>query len=69
MLLSEENKVPRTLFEGREVAGSATYKQGKTDGICAALQGQFVYSVMKTKRVGVFILFKHKTQSVKILLL
>ena len=24
---SEENKVPRTLFDVREVAGSATYKQ------------------------------------------
>ena len=26
-LLSEENKVPGTLFEARNVAGSATYKQ------------------------------------------
>ena len=25
-LFSEENKVPRTLFEARKVAGSATYK-------------------------------------------
>ena len=24
---SEKNKVPRTLFEARKVAGSATYKQ------------------------------------------
>ena len=40
-LFSEENKVSRTLFEAREVAGSATYKQSKT--VC--------YSVMKTKRV------------------
>ena len=29
-LLSEEYKVPRTLFEARQVAGSATYKQSKT---------------------------------------
>ena len=29
-LFSEENKVPDTLFEAREVAGSATCKQGKT---------------------------------------
>ena len=26
-LFLEENKVPRTLFEARKVAGSATYKQ------------------------------------------
>ena len=26
-LFSEENNVPRTLFEARKVAGSATYKQ------------------------------------------
>ena len=26
-LYSEENKVPRSLFEARQVAGSATYKQ------------------------------------------
>ena len=29
-LLSEENKVPGTLFEARRVAGSAKYKQSKT---------------------------------------
>ena len=29
--LSEENKVPRTLFEVRNVAGSTTYKQSKTE--------------------------------------
>ena len=29
-LVSEENKVPRTLLEARKVAGSATYKQSKT---------------------------------------
>ena len=28
-LFSEENKVPRILFEARKVAGSATYKQSK----------------------------------------
>ena len=28
-LFSEENKVPRTLFEARKVAGSATRKQSK----------------------------------------
>ena len=26
-----ENKVPRTLFEARKVAGSAKYKQSKTE--------------------------------------
>ena len=31
-LFSEENKVPRTLFEARKVAGSATYTQSKTVG-------------------------------------
>ena len=30
-LFSEENKVPRTQFEAWRVAGSATYKQSKTD--------------------------------------
>ena len=29
-LFSEENKVPRTLFEAKKVAGSATYEQSKT---------------------------------------
>ena len=29
-LLLEENKVPRTLFEARKVAGSATYKHSQT---------------------------------------
>ena len=29
-LFSEENKVPRTLFEARNAAGSATHKQMKT---------------------------------------
>ena len=33
-LLSEENKVPRTLFEAWNVAGSATYKQSKTIWNC-----------------------------------
>ena len=28
--VSEENMVPRALFEAREVTGSATYKQSKT---------------------------------------
>ena len=28
-LFSEENKVPRTLFEARKLAGSAIYKQSK----------------------------------------
>ena len=30
-------KVPRTLFEAREVAGSATYKQSKTVSTCIGL--------------------------------
>ena len=47
-LFSEENKVPRTLFEARNVAGSATYKD------------QFVFSVMKTKTVCLFSLCMHK---------
>ena len=29
MLFSKENKFPRSLFEAREVAGSATYEQNK----------------------------------------
>ena len=51
-LLSEEDKVPRTLFEARKVAGSAKCKQSKTVGICAVLYIKFVYSVkslMKSK--------------------
>ena len=36
-LFSEENKVPRTLFEARKVAGSATYKQSETVLNCAVL--------------------------------
>ena len=28
-LFSEENKVPRTLFEAKKVAGSTTYKQSQ----------------------------------------
>ena len=42
-LFSEENKVPRTLFEARKVAGSAKYKQSKWN--CVVLFGQFIYSV------------------------
>ena len=34
---SEENKHPRRLFEAREVAGSATYKQSKTVWSCGVL--------------------------------
>ena len=33
-LFSEENKVLRTLFEARKVAGSATSKQSKTAWKC-----------------------------------
>ena len=36
-LFSEENKVSRTLFEARKVAGSATYKQSKTELNCVVL--------------------------------
>ena len=50
-LFSEENKVPRTLFEGRKVAGSATYKQNKTVWSCVILWGQIVHSILKTKSV------------------
>ena len=39
VIISEENKVSRTLFEARKVAGSAIYKHVK----------QFVYSVIETK--------------------
>ena len=38
-LLSEEYKVPRTLFEAGKVAGSATYKQNKTVFNCAIIWG------------------------------
>ena len=46
-LLSEEDKVPGTLFEARRVAGSATHKQSKTVWNSVVHQGQFVHSVMK----------------------
>ena len=36
-LFSEENKVPRILFEARKVAGSATYKQSETVWNCVVL--------------------------------
>ena len=37
-LFSQENKVPRTLCEAREVAGSAKYKQSKTSmKVCCSL--------------------------------
>ena len=39
-LFSVENKFPRTLFETRKVAGSATYKQSKTVWNCVVLEGQ-----------------------------
>ena len=39
-LLSEENKVPRALFEDRKVAGSATYKQSTTVLNCCFPQEQ-----------------------------
>ena len=44
-LFSEENKVPRTLFEARKLAESATYKQSKTAWNCVVLWVQFLYSV------------------------
>ena len=56
-LLSEGNKVPRTEFEARQVAGSATYQQSKTVWGCVVLQGRFVYfvySLVKTKGVCLF---------------
>ena len=42
-LLSEANKNPRTLFEARKVAGSATYKQIQT-AWKASLFVQFIQS-------------------------
>ena len=34
-LFSEENKLPRTLFDARKVAGSATYKQSSMKSCCS----------------------------------
>lgn len=48
---AEENKVPRILFDARNVAGSAIFKQSKKNVNCVVLEGQHVYSVMKTKTV------------------
>ena len=43
-LNKHENKVPRTLFEARKVAGSAKYKQSETVRACVFLcLLQFVY--------------------------
>ena len=39
------NKIHRTLFEAKKVAGSAAYKQGKTVWNCVVLSVRFVYSV------------------------
>ena len=68
VLFSEENKVPRTLFEDRRIVGSATYEQSKTIWNCVVLYGQFVYSlysVMKTwNQSRLFSLFRHKKKSV-----
>ena len=50
-----ENKAPGKMFDSREVAGSATYKQSKTVRNCVVLQGQFVYSIMKTRRFVYFV--------------
>ena len=41
-LFSLDNKVPRTLFEARKLAGYATFKQSKTVWNCVILWGQFV---------------------------
>ena len=46
-LFSEENKVPRTLYEARKVAGSATYKQSKVKQYEIVLS----FKVLKTTRV------------------
>ena len=59
-LFSVGNKVPRTLFEARKVAGSATCKQSKTVLNCVVLWGHFVYVVMETKIVCLFSLFNVK---------
>ena len=52
-LFTEKKKFPRTLFEARKVAGSATYKQIKTVWNLS-FKISFSYSVyyaMKTKRI------------------
>ena len=51
MYFFKEDQVPRTQFEARKVAGSATYKQSRA--------GRFVYSVMKTKRGCLRVCFEH----------
>ena len=52
------------MFEARKVAGSAKYKQRIAVSKCVSLQGEFVYSVMKTKfvRVCVISLFRDKNK-------
>ena len=41
---SEENKVPRTLFEARQVAGSATYNQSETVWLSCPIRSVCLFS-------------------------
>ena len=69
-MLSEENKVPRTLSEGGMMAGSATCKQSKAVGTCVCLglliqsceQRQFVYFRHKKKNQTMKIFLSKTTQ-------
>ena len=43
-LFSEENKVPRTRFEARKVAGPATYKQSQKLWMVSLFENEGVYA-------------------------
>ena len=60
-LFSEENKVPKTLFEARKLAGSATYKQWNSMKLCCPFRSvciqtwkQFVYLVCSGTQISVY---------------
>ena len=56
-LFSEDDKVPRTLFVARKVAGSATYKQRETIWNYIVLQGQFVYQSRKQREFVYYVYY------------
>ena len=48
---SEENKVPRALFESRKVAGSATYKQSK---LCCHVRSVYLFNLFSHENKDIF---------------
>ena len=48
--LSDENKVPRTLFGATDVAGSTKYKQGKTKLCCTSRSVFFIQCIQSWKQ-------------------